>query len=188
MAHPVTTRAPLASPDLRDHGAPGDPLDGAARGHRPEDVFPHGRRCRPRRRRRVLHGRQGPDPRHRRRVRLRQERHLPDDHGAEPQAVGEYDRNRALEGRGSADGQPEAAARDPRQRDRDDLPGPDDEPEPGPQDRQPARRGDAPPRGRLEEAGPCPCARAAEGGRHPASRAAARRLSRTSSPAVCASA
>ena len=133
-------------------GQPGDPSDGASRGQRPEDVLQDGRRCRPGGRRRLVHRRQGPDARHRRRVWLGQERHVPDDHGPEPEADGDLDRHRALEGRGPADREPAPAARDPRQRDRDDLPGSDDEPQPGAQDRGPARRGDASARRRLEEA------------------------------------
>ena len=50
------------------------------------DVVPDRRRHRQGSRRRQLLGREGRDARHRRRVRLRQERHLPDGHGSERQA------------------------------------------------------------------------------------------------------
>ncbi len=118
----------------------------------------------------------GPDARDRRRVRLRQERHLPDDHGPEPEAEHHHLRSGAVEGRGPADDEREQAAGHPRQRHRDDLPGPDDEPEPGAPDREAADRGDHAPRRRVREAGAPDGARAAEGGRHPARGAPDRRL------------
>ncbi len=57
--------------------------DGAPRGPGSQDALPHRRRDRQGGRRRLLLDREGQDPRDRRRVGLRQERHLPHDHGAQ---------------------------------------------------------------------------------------------------------
>ena len=100
-----------------------------------------------------LHGRAGAGARHRRRVRLGQERHLPHDDGPQRPEVRDVDRRGAVRGRGPPEGVVEPAPRGARQRDRDDLPGPDDVAEPGPQDRAAARRGRPPPPGRQHEGG-----------------------------------
>src|ERR671930_1674495 len=65
----------------------GGPTDGPARSQRPEDLLQDRRRGRARRRRSLLHRRQGPDARHRRRVGVRQECHVPHDHGPQPEAM-----------------------------------------------------------------------------------------------------
>ena len=112
------------------------------------------------------------DARDRRRVRLRQERHLPDDHGPEREAEHDHRAGEALfKGEDLLTMAQSALRDDPRQRHRDDLPGPDDLAEPGAHDRAAARRGDPAPPGRHEESGARAARSSCEGGRHPARRA-----------------
>ena len=83
-------------------------LMAAPRGPGPADELPHRRRHRQGGRRRQLLGREGEDARDRRRVRLRQERHLPHDHGPEQPAQHDLDRRGALQRRGPAADEPRA--------------------------------------------------------------------------------
>ncbi len=95
---------------------------------------------RARRQRRLVRHRAGRDARDRRRVGLRQERHVACA-ARHPAARRSCDGGeRAVRGCRADGDERRAAARDPRQADRDDLPGPDDEPEPGADDRAPDSR------------------------------------------------
>ena len=117
------------------------------------------------------------DARHRGRVRLREERHLPHDHGPERPAKHASPRVLArLDGVDLLDDRPGVAARAARNEDRDDLPGPDDVAEPGQEDRLATRRGGARPSRRLAQGSARARARGDEVRTDPARRAEDRRL------------
>ena len=163
----------------------------AARGRGPADAFLHRGRRHPRGRRRQLRGGARRDARHRRRIRLRQERHRAVDHA--PAAAQERARRRRARSASRAAtclalGEAEMRA-DPRQPHRHDLPGADDLPQSGAHDRRADRRGGAHPRGVCR---PTRALARADGnaaaGAHSRRRSAASTTIRTSSPAACASA
>ena len=141
------------------------------------DTVPDGRRRRQGRRRGQLQGRAGSGARDRRRVRLRQERHLPDGDGSQRPDELHVDGRGDLQGRGHPRRLVERLRADPRRRDRDDLPGPDDVAEPGALDRRASswKRCSCTTTCRRKEAQGAG-ARAAEGRRDPARRAPHRRL------------
>ena len=115
----------------------------AARSRGSQDVLFHARRRRARGRRRVVLGVHGRDAGYRRRVRLRQKRHLAFDLAADRIAAGPHRvRQGPLRGTRPAHDLSEREMRaDPRQRDLDDLPGADDLAQSGAHDRPPDRRG-----------------------------------------------
>ena len=164
------------------------PVRGLPRRPRPAGPLPDRRRPGQVGRRAVLRRRARQDPRHRRRVRLRQERHQPVDHGPAQEGHCPHQRRDLARRRGPdrvhAGGGPQAA----RQADGDDLPGPAVGDAPVLHGRQPDHRGVPDPQRRLARSGPRARDRHARPGRHPRAATSASTTTRTSSPAACGSA
>ena len=108
---------------------------------------------------------------------MRQERHLPHDHGARPQEKPISLGAGHVRRRGSPQGRTVAPARDPRQRDRDDLPGPDDVAQSRAQRSASSSSRRSCSTTTSRRAGEGTRDRGAEGGRNPARGAPVRRLS-----------
>ena len=145
--------------------------------------FFHGRRRGARGRRHLVRSVPRPHARHRRRIRLRQERHRalhpahrrtprPHRRRRDPAASRRRAQRRPREARLRQRGD----ARDPRRRDRPGVPGADELAVGIPHDRQPDHRGDPPALHPVEARGTGARDRTAGNGRHPASGAARRRL------------
>ena len=146
------------------------------RGHQPGGR----RRLLPRQRRR--------DAGDRRRVRLRQIRHLDVADAVDTRAAWQNCRFDPLPGQGFAKTLRTRDARDPRQRHLDDLSGADDEPQPGADGRPPDRRDAAAASGAGQAGGRSARHRDADIGGHSPSRHVACANIRISSRAACASA
>ena len=173
-----------ATSSIRERRADGG---SAAGGDGPLGPLRHGRRSGARGRPALVHAGRGRGARDRRGIRLRQERDLHVDR-APAAGDGGGERQRNVRRRRPAGAVAARAAAGSRARDRLRLPGADDVAQPGLHRRPPDRRdADAPPRA-VAVRGAGARDRAARHRAHPVPRAAARRVSRTSSPAGCASA
>ena len=130
----------------------------------------------------------GQDARHRRRVRLGEDRLVTDDDGADPRAATTTHLGADhVRGTRPAQASRRGAAADPRQRHRDDLPGSAVLAAPLLQGRLPARGGDPRPPGRVQGGRPRSRDRACSSWSGSPTRADASTSTRTSSPAACAS-
>ena len=174
--HPGSHREPVVT-----HAAARDRGPARRLPRRPRPPHPRGRRRR-------SHGRARRDARHRRRIRLRQERHLARRDGPAAEALRGSDRHGPLRRFRSARSARRDAARPARRPARDDLPGADDVAQSELHHRRADHRGAGAPSRRLAAAGARARHRAAAPRPTFPRRTSASTTIRTSSPAACASA